>query len=81
MISSSRYKLNGIINVSDFVDKYIIDFAEQMASIWSLSKAFVLDTYVTNNKIGIVEIGGICHAGFYKTDIQKIVIALNEIIK
>jgi len=77
VITSSRYKLNGRTNYSEDVDDYVIKFAENMASIFSPARAFVMDTYITNEEIGIVEIGCICNAGFYKADIQKLVMNLN----
>jgi hypothetical protein len=33
---------------------------------------------VTGDEMGIVELGCICNAGFYEADVQKIVMALNE---
>ena len=80
VISSSRYKLNGKPNYSSQVDQFIIDFANKMCSIWTPSRMFVLDTYVTGDEIGIVELGCFGHAGFYETDIQKIVHAVNQTI-
>jgi hypothetical protein len=80
VISSSRYKLNGKPNFSSQVDQFIIDFANKMCSIWTPSRMFVLDTYVTGDEIGIVELGCFGHAGFYETDIQKIVHAVNQTV-
>lgn len=77
VISSSRYKLGGVTNQSASVDAYIIEFAARMAAIWQPARAFVLDTYVTDDEIGVVELGGICYAGFYQADVQKIVMALD----
>lgn len=36
------------------------------------------DTYVAGSDIGIVEIGGICHASIYDADLMKIVSALDS---
>lgn len=77
VISSSRYKLNGQANYTNNVDEYIIDFAKRMAAIWQPAKAFVLDTCIAGNEIGIVEMGCICHAGLYQSDVQKVVMALD----
>ena len=77
VISSSRYKLNGQANYTNNVDDYIVDFAKRMAAIWQPAKAFVLDTYIAGNEIGIVEMGCICHAGLYQSDMQKVVMALD----
>jgi len=77
VISSSRYKLNGQANYTNYVDSYIVKFAQAMVDIWQPSKGFVLDTYISAEGIGIVEMGCICHAGLYQTDVQKIVMALD----
>lgn len=77
VVSSSSYKLNGVANQSHIVDDDIVRFAERMAAIWQPARAFVLDTYLSDDELGIVEMGGICSAGFYQADIQKIVMALD----
>lgn len=38
----------------------------------------MLDTYIAGDEIGIVEIGCICHAGFYEANIMKLVNALDS---
>jgi hypothetical protein len=79
VVTSSRYKLNGRPNQAAGADDYIVEFANKMAAIFSPSKAFVLDTYVTGDEIGIVELGCAANAGFYKADVQKYVMALEEL--
>lgn len=79
VITSSRYKLNGHSNQAIGADDYIVKFAQRMASIFSPARAFVLDTYVTGEKVGIIELGCACNAGFYKADVQKLVMALDQI--
>lgn len=76
VITSSRYKLNGLLNQEAGADAYIVEFATRMATIFSPARAFVLDTYVTGDDVGIVELGCACNAGFYKADVQKLVMAL-----
>lgn len=78
VVSSSRYKLAGQANVSPVVDADVVAFAERMTRLWQPARAFVMDTYRTGDEIGIVEIGGICAAGFYRADVQRIVMALDE---
>lgn len=76
VITSSRYKFNGRANYAAGADDYIINFATRMASVFSPARVFVLDTYITGDEIGIVELGCACNAGFYKVDVQKLVMAL-----
>ena len=79
VVTSSRYKLGGAVNHAEGADPAIVDFAERMAARWSPARAFVLDTYMTNDEIGIVEMGCICNAGLYQADIQKLVAALDAL--
>jgi len=78
VITSSRYKLNGRSNQQEGADAHIVEFAEKMAAIFSPSRFFVLDTYITGDEIGVVELGCGCNAGFYKADVQKLVMALED---
>lgn len=79
VITSSRYKLNGRMNQLAGADDHIIKFTTRMASIFSPARAFVLDTYITGDEVGIVELGCLCNAGFYKADVQKLVMALEGV--
>lgn len=81
VVSSSRYKLNGQINVSPLVDADVVAFAHRLTQRWQPARAFVMDTYLTGDEIGIVEVGGICAAGFYQADVQRIVMALDALIQ
>lgn len=78
VITSSRYKLAGTPNFSEGADQSVINVVNQAISIWQPSRAFVLDTYISGNEIGIVEIGCICHAGLYQCDLMKLVHSLDN---
>ena len=78
VITSSRYKLAGQLNFSEGCDQAVLDVVNQAIQIWTPSQAFVLDTYIAGDEIGIVEIGCICHAGFYEANIMKLVNALDS---
>lgn len=78
VITSSRYKLAGTPNFSEGADKAVIDVVKQAISIWQPSRAFVLDTYISGDDIGIVEIGCICHAGLYQCDLMSLINALDS---
>jgi hypothetical protein len=80
VISSSRYKLNGQTSETEVYDSAVLDFARDMATIWSPARAFVLDTYISGTEMGIVEMGCICHAGLYQADVQKVVMSLDGMI-
>ncbi len=78
VITSSRYKLNGRLNQAEGADDRVIALAEHVASIFSPARTFVLDTYTTGDEVGVVELGCSCNAGFYKIDVQKFVMALEN---
>lgn len=78
VVTSSRYKLAGQPNFSEGCDQAVLDVVNQAIQIWTPSPAFVLDTYIAGDKIGIVEIGCICHAGLYEANIMKLVNALDS---
>lgn len=80
VITSSRYKLSGQPNFSEGADEMIIDTVEKAIKFWQPARAFVLDTYISGEEVGIVEIGCICHAGLYKADLMKLVNALDSMI-
>ena len=78
VITSSRYKLAGQPNFREGADQAVLDVVKQAISRWQPARAFVLDTYISGDEIGIVEIGGICHAGLYEADLIKLVNALDS---
>lgn len=78
IITNSRYKLAGQPNFSQGCDEAVLDVVKKAIDIWTPARAFVLDTYISGNEIGIVEIGCICHAGLYESDIMKLVNALDS---
>ena len=78
IISSSRYKLAGLANFAEGADEAVLELARAAISRWTPARAFVMDTYVSGDEVGIVEIGCICHAGIYDADLMCIVDALDS---
>lgn len=78
VVTSSRYKLGGVANFKEGCDESILNVVNDAIGRWQPAQAFVLDTYVSGEDIGIVEIGCICHAGIYDSDIMRLVIALDS---
>jgi hypothetical protein len=78
IVTSSRYKLAGQPNFKEGCDKAVLDVVQQAIDIWTPSRAFVLDTYIAGDEIGIVEIGCICHAGLYESNLMKLVYMLDS---
>lgn len=79
IVSSSRYKFSGTPNFKEGCDDHILEVVQHAISLWQPARAFVMDTYISGNEVGIVEIGCICHAGMYHADLMKIVSALDNI--
>lgn len=77
VVTSSRYKLSGQPNFKEGADDAVLDVVNHAISLWQPSRAFVLDTYIAGDEIGIVEIGGICHAGLYEANLMQLVNALD----
>ena len=78
VITSSRYKLAGKANFKEGADDAVIDVVNKAIKLFQPARAFVLDTYIAGDEIGIVEIGCICHAGLYDADLIKLVSALDS---
>lgn len=78
VITSSRYKFDGQPNFKEGCDDAVLEVVKKAIQIWTPARAFVLDTYIAGDEIGIVEIGGICHAGLYEANIMKLVNALDS---
>jgi hypothetical protein len=78
IITSSRYKLAGQPNFKIGCDDYVLDVVKEAISRWTPARAFVIDTYIAGDEVGIVEIGCICHAGLYEANLMTLVNALDS---
>lgn len=78
IITSSRYKFAGTPNFKEGCDEAVLEVVRSAIKVWQPARAFVMDTYISGNEIGIVEIGCICHAGLYDIDLMKLVVALDS---
>ena len=62
------------------IDDGAIEFCKNMISIYQLADAFVMDICLVDNKWKIIECGCVNCAGFYKSDIQKLIIAIETLL-
>lgn len=80
VVTASQYKLGSRKTITDDVPIGVINFANKMAQIWSPAKAYVLDVVLTEGmKLEIMEVNNINASGFYAGDMQKLVMALEEL--
>lgn len=78
VVTSSQYKVAGTPRYSSHVDGRVIDYGTMITSIWSPSRAYVLDIAETAQGFFVLEAGCINAAGFYEADMQKIVMAIED---
>jgi hypothetical protein len=81
VVTSSYYKFNDNVVYSENVEPEGLEFAQSMVDIYQVAPAFVMDICLTPDGWKIVEINCINCSGFYQGDLQKIVIALEELYK
>lgn len=78
IITSSRYKLSGQPNFRRGADEAVLDVVRHAVSQWQPARAFVLDTFIAGDDIGIVETGCIGNAGLYEADLLALVHAMDS---
>lgn len=78
VVTASQYQLNGKFMLDDLIEPEALEFAQSMVNIFQLADAFVIDVCLTDNGWKIVECGCINCAGFYKSDLQKMIVAVDE---
>jgi len=78
VITASQYKLGSLVCYNNLVDNDATLFCEKMLKLFQLNDAFVMDICLVDNEYKIVECGCINAAGFYKADLQKLLISLEN---
>lgn len=78
VITGSRYKLGRRVVATEEVPPVFLDFAQSMVNLWQPHRAFAIDIADTPNGPKVIEIGCLNSCGFYATNVQKLVLALNE---
>ena len=77
-VTASQYNLGGRYCLSEIVDDSAYDFVKKMIGLFELNDTFVMDIGLVNDEYKIIECGCTNSAGFYKADIQKLLIALEN---
>ena len=78
VVTASQYRLGNTVIYDDFIEPEAIEYAQSMVDIFQLAEAFVIDVCMTDNGWKIVECGCINCAGFYKSDLQKMIFAVDD---
>ncbi len=78
VVTASGYKVGERVTYSDVVEEDIIEFGRQCVGEWQPNRAFVLDIARTPDGLKIVEVNNLNSAGLYAADVQKLVVALEE---
>ena len=78
IITYSQYKLGNKIVHSPYVDEEIIKFTQKMVDNWQPARAFVIDIALIPEGLKVIEINNFNSAGFYASDVNKIVGAIEN---
>lgn len=81
VITSSYYKFHDDTPFEENVATDGLQFAQQMAALYNVADAYVMDIGYTSKGWKIIEINCINSAGFYKGNIKEIIIALEAFYK
>lgn len=76
IVTGSQYKLGNRVIHDTNIDQDIIDFAQRMIDRWQPARAFVIDIALTPDGCKVIEINNFNSAGFYASDVGKIVDAV-----
>lgn len=80
VITGSHYRLYSILQVRPEVPQEVINFAEEQAKVYSPTPVFIMDIGESNKNLYVIEIGCFNSAGFYASDINKIVYEVSSLI-
>ena len=78
VITSSYYLFHGNVEYEENVSEDGLRFAKEMADLYNVADAYVMDICKTHNGWKIMEVNCINSAGFYKADVKAIIIALEK---
>ncbi len=79
IVTSSYYKFGDNVAWTEDVEPEGLEFAQRMADLYKVEKAFVMDICLTPDGWKIVEINCVNCSGFYRGDLQKLVMALEDL--
>ncbi len=78
IVTSSYYRFGTYIDYEENVEPEGLEFAQRMVDLYQVADTFVMDICLTPDGWKIVEINCTNCSGFYKGDLQKLIIALEN---
>ena len=76
IVTGSQYRIGNQTLYDTYFEEKAQEFAQKMVDIYQPSEAFVIDICLTDDEWKIVEINCINAAGFYLSNVQKMVMEL-----
>ena len=80
IVTGSRYKVGTRVIYTEAIEQDAIDYAQYIADIWGPSSFYALDIALTEEGFKVLEINCGTSAGFYATNVTKIVEALETMV-
>ena len=81
IVTASQYQLGGKLITSADIDRRVYEFTHGMIQSWIPASAFVMDIADTPDGLKVIEINNINSSGFYAADPQKIITAIEDMVK
>jgi len=81
IVTSSYYRFHGGIEFEENVEESGLQFAQNMAELYNVADAYVMDIALTYDGWKIMEVNCINSAGFYKANVKNIIVALENYYK
>jgi len=78
IVTGSLYKLGTQVVQSGAIDPAAREFCEKMVKVFQLADAFVMDVCMVDDEWKIVECGCVNCAGFYKANMGRLIMALED---
>ena len=78
VVTSSYYRYGANVEYTENVEPEGLEFAQSMVDLYQVADSFVMDICLTPDGWKIVEINCINCSGFYKGDMQRVLIALED---
>jgi len=76
IVTGSLYKRGNKVIYDSNIDPDVQKFAQEMVDFWQPNRAFVIDIALTPDGCKIVEINNINSSGFYASNVNKIIDAI-----